>query len=220
MSYSSRQSNGIAPNGRAVKSGYSDSSQGNFPLLVYLILSEVSQQQKTHYQGSSDGGPFVQSIGGVSKSSPHNPNVRSQYSNLYHASPNTSPQSPNHHPQRRQTQHPRPQVRLPSAPSSIPNHKTQQSPQVNRDSNVKSRQPPQPTQVKSAPVSSSRRHRHSNSNSSKASTGSTGWSSTVNESSHSSLSSTPSWESKPQPPHPNPQNSDLPPQDSSATDSE
>ena len=262
MSYLARQSNGIAPNGRAVKSGYSDSSQGNIPLSVYLISSEVSQQQKTHYQGSSDGGPFVQSIGGVSKSSPHNPNVRSQYSNSYHASPNTSPQSnnhawdrgpphfnsqhgtnrynmnshlangnlseqshqnptqsPNHHPQRRQTQPPRPQVRLPSAPSSIPNHKTQQSPQVNRDSDVKSRQPPQPTQVKSAPVSS-RRHRHSNSNSSKASTGSTGWSSTVNVSSHSSLSSTPSWESKPQAPHPNPQLADLPPQDSSTMDSE
>jgi hypothetical protein len=262
MSYLTRQSNGIAPNGRADKSCYQDSSQGNSSFSIYLISSVVSQQQKTHYQGSSDGGPFdVQSISGGSKSSPHNPNVRSQYSNSYHASPNTSPQSnnhawdrgpphfnsqhgtnrynmnshlangnlsdqsrqnpnpfPNHQSKRRQTQPPRPQVRLPSAPSSIPNHKNQQSSQLNRDSDLKSRQPPQSTHVKSAPVSSGR-HRHSTSNSSKTSTGSTGWSSTVNASSNSSLSSTPSWESKPQPPH-IPEHSDAPPHDSTAADSE
>jgi hypothetical protein len=236
-----QQSNGIAQNGRVDHHpGYLDSSQRISSLIVYLISSIVSPEQKSYYQGSPDVAPFPPSVTGGPKSGQLNPNIRSQYPNSYHTNSNTSPQPNNHSwdrspphfnsqqgpnrypsnshlvngnlseqsqnagpsPQhRRQSQPPRPQVRLPSIPSSGPNHKIQQSPQINNISDLKPRQSPQSTHVKSAPVSS-RRHRHSNSNSSKASTGSTGWSSTVKQStqSSSSSSSTPSWEPTPQPP--------------------
>ena len=242
MSYMSRQSNGMAPNGRADTSAYLDSSQRTWSLLVNLNSSLGPQKQRTHYQGPSDAGVYVESVAGGSKSGQQNPNVRAHFQNSYHANPNSSPPSNNHswdrgspafnpqqtsnrynmnshlangnlneqsqqippstnnHLQRRQSQHPRPQIRLPSTTTSVSNHKNQPPQQVNRDSDLKSRQPPLSTQVKSQPVS--RRHRHSTSNSSKASTGSTGWSSTVNASSQSSLSSTSAWESKPQLPTP------------------